>query len=108
MIYTELPVVAAIVVYVVGVSGFTQSWRGMLARLVHIQEYQMRPIKPFDCPTCMTWWVCLAWAVFRHDFQLWTVAESAALSLLAIPMQDFMLLLREGLCAIFRIIINKL
>ena len=100
MIYLELTAVAAVTVYIVGVSGFTQSWRGALARMLHIRE--LRPLKPFDCPACMTWWACVIYALAVRQLTLWTVLEAAALSLLSIPMQDFLLLLREGISALMR------
>lgn len=108
MIYAELATLAAVVTYIVGVSGFTTSWRTALAKALGLKEHQLRPLPPFDCATCMTWWVCLAWAAIRHDLTLWTVAASAALSLLSIPIQDFLLLVREGLSSLFRKIFDKI
>mgnify|MGYP006991678119 CR=1 FL=1 len=108
MIYAELATVTLIVVYIVGVSGFTTAWRTALARLLHLKEHQLRPLKPFDCATCMTWWWCLAWALIQHDLTLWTVAASAALSLLSIPITDLLLFIREGLSAILRKLFDKL
>ena len=109
MIYVELLAVAAVTVYVVGVSGFTTSWRTALARLLdrhagpgrHITEETLHSIKPFDCERCMTWWCCLIWALLRHDLTIWTVAAAAAASLLSKPMQQFLLFIREGLTRIF-------
>lgn len=108
MIYTELATVALIVDYIVGASGFTQSWRSALAKRLGLKEHQMRPLKPFDCATCMTWWCCLAWALIRHDLTLWTVAASAALSLLSIPITDLLLFIREGASALLRKLFDKL
>lgn len=108
MIYTELATVALIVDYIVGASGFTTSWRTAVAKRLGLKEHQMRPLKPFDCATCMTWWCCLAWALIRHDFTLWTVAASAALSLLSIPITDLLLFIREGLSALLRKLFDKL
>ena len=65
-------------------------------------------LKPFDCATCMTWWTCLAYALIQHDLTLWTVAASAALSLLSIPITDLLLFIREGLSAILRKLFDKL
>lgn len=108
MIYAELATVALIVDYIVGASGFTTSWRTAVAKRLGLKEHQMRPLKPFDCATCMTWWACLAWAIIRHDFTLWTVAASAALSLLSIPITDLLLFIREGLSALLRKLFDKL
>ena len=107
MIYAELAAVAAIVTYIVGVSGFTTSWRTALAKLVGLTEARLRPLKPFDCSTCMTWWTCLVYALATHSLTLWTVLASAVLSLLSIPISDFLLLLRESLSSLFRELLNK-
>jgi hypothetical protein len=56
----------------------------------------------------MTWWTCLAYALIQHDLTLWTVAASAALSLLSIPITDLLLFIREGLSAILRKLFDKL
>ena len=108
MIYAELAAVAAITVYVVGVSGFTTSWRRLLARALHIRETALRPLPPFDCAKCATFWACLIYAAAHRDLTLWTIAASAALSLLSIPMQDFLLFIREGLTALLRKLFDKL
>lgn len=108
MIYAELATVALVVNYIVGASGFTTSWRRALAKALGLKEHQLRPIKPFDCATCMTWWCCLAWALIRHDFTLWTVAASAALSLLSIPTTDMLLFIREGLSSLIRKLFDRL
>ena len=102
MIYAELAALAAIVTYIVDVSGFTQSWRSALAKLVGLTEAQLRPLKPFDCATCMTWWTCLIYAAATHRLTLWTVLASALLSLLSIPISDFLLFIREGISSLFR------
>lgn len=102
MIYAELATLAAIVTYIVGVSGFTTSWRTAVAKAVGLKEHQLRPLKPFDCEKCMTFWCCLVYAIATHRLTLWTVAASAAASLLSIPMRDFLLFVREGLCALIR------
>lgn len=102
MIYAELATLAAIVTYIVGVSGFTQSWRDWLERKALPPGKHLGHVRPFDCPTCMTWWTCLIYALAMHRLTLWTVAASAALSLLSIPMEQFMLLIREGLTALAR------
>ena len=84
------------------VSGFTQSWRGLLARTLHIKE--MRSIKPFDCGLCMTWWVCLIYALVIGQLNLYTIAWSALLSFLSIPIGQVLIFLKEWVCWV----INKL
>lgn len=94
--------VAVITIYIVDLSGFTQSWRGLLARFLHIKE--MRSIKPFDCGLCMTWWVCLIYALAIGQLNLYTIAWSALLSFLSIPIGQVLIFLKEWMCWL----INKL
>ena len=51
-IYIDLLLIAAITIYIVDLSGFTESWRTALTRLIKAKE--LRPIRPFDCSLCMT------------------------------------------------------
>jgi hypothetical protein len=108
MIYAELAAVALITDYIVGASGFTQSWRRLLAHALGLKEHQLRPLPPFDCATCASWWACIVYALATHAFSLWTLLFAAVLSLLAVPTTDMLLLLREGLSAVLRKLFNKL
>ena len=107
-IYAQLPIVALIVVYVVDVSGFTDSWRAALARILRVEPQALRPLKPFDCGLCMTWWACLIYPLFAGGFSLLTVAEAALLSNLSIPIGLLLVFLREGLATLINIIMPKI
>lgn len=100
--YIDMLMVAVITIYIVDLSGFTQSWRGLLARILHIKE--MRSIKPFDCGLCMTWWVCLIYALAIGQLNLYTIAWSALLSFLSIPIGQVLIFIKEWMCWV----INKL
>lgn len=80
-IYIQLLLVAAVVVYIVDLSGFTDSWRGALQRWLHIKV--LGPVKPFDCSLCMTWWSCLIYAICARQISLPVIAYSALLALLS-------------------------
>lgn len=110
--FAQLPILAAVVVYVVEVSGFTQSWRRLLARWLstpkhRLTEESLRPLPPFDCGVCATWWACLIWSACKGDLSLLTVAESAGLSLLSIPISQLLVFIREGLARLIDIITPK-
>lgn len=96
-IYLQLLLVAAVTIYIVDLSGFTQSWRSALARRMHINETNLRPVKPFDCSLCMTWWVCLIYALIKKEFSLPVIAYSALLSFLSVPIGQAMIFIREWL-----------
>ena len=97
----ELILVAMITIYVVDLSGFTDTW------LKFLSAYKGRKItelKPFSCSLCMVWWVCLAYLVTTSQLTLSLVAFTALLSFLSIPMGQILVMLREVMLHI----INKL
>lgn len=105
-IYIELMMVALVTIYIVDISGFTESWRDALARMLKISA--LRPLKPFDCGKCMTWWVCLIYALCTGHFSLWTIAFSALLSHLSIPIGTFLIFIREGLNRIINLLMPRI
>jgi len=92
-IYTHLILVALVTIYVVDVSGFTESWRNLVSSWLHITK--MKPLPPFDCGTCMTWWACLIYPMITWDISLGTIAFAALMSLLANPIGQAMIFIRE-------------
>lgn len=94
--YIELVLLAVTVTYVVDASGFTQSWRGALARWIGTTEERLRPLPPFDCAKCAVWWSCLVLAIVQGLTWL-TLAECAGLSLLATPAGELMNAVRDKL-----------
>ena len=96
-IYIKLLLIAAITIYIVDLSGFTESWRSAVARWLHISESALRPLPPFDCGKCSTWWVCIIYALCTGTFSLGVLAFIALLSFLSIPLGQFFIFVREGL-----------
>ena len=90
-IYTQQLLLACIVVFIVDLSGFTESWRDALLRILNraFRKHgipplaELPPLKPFDCSLCMTWWVCLIYPICTGDFSLLTLANAAALAFLS-------------------------
>ena len=97
-IYLQLPILALIVVYCVDVSGFTEGWRNLLARRLGLPDGDaLRPLPPFDCGKCATWWTCLLFALCTGHLSLLTIAEAAALSLLSDTISGLLLFIHEAL-----------
>ena len=100
--YIDLLLLAAITIYIVDLSGFTEEWRGALAR--RIGAKQLRPIKPFDCGQCMTWWVGIIYSLCVGEFSIPILAYIAALSFLSLPIGQIMIFIKEGMLSL----INKM
>lgn len=95
-IYIELPLLAVVVVYVIDLSGFTTSWRGFLARRIGLRDdTELRPLPPFDCGKCMTFWVCLLFAALTHRLDLPVLAFCALLSMLSDTISGVLLFIHE-------------
>ena len=101
-VYIDIILVALVTIYIVDISGFTESWRGILMEKLRISR--MRPLKPFDCGKCMTWWVCILYALCSGHFNMGTIALSALLSHLSNPLGETLIFIREW----FTWAINKL
>lgn len=100
--YITITLAALTAVYVVDVSGFTDSWRAALARALHVRE--LRPLPPFDCGKCAAFWTAIITAAVLGELSVTTVALAALLSLLSLPIGQAMIFIREGLAAL----INRL
>ena len=98
--YTDIALLSLVVVYIVDVSGFTESWRSLLARWAKIRPDQLRPLPPFDCSTCAVWWSGVILAACRHDMTFATLAFAALCSLLAMPAGILMNSVRDALSAL--------
>jgi len=92
-IYIDLILVALVTIYIVDISGFTESWRSLVATKLGISR--LRPLKPFDCGKCMTWWVCLIYPICTGDISLGTIAFAALLSHLSNPIGEGLIFIRE-------------
>lgn len=95
-IYLQLLLLAAVVVYIVDCSGFTDAWLGWLSRFT--ARYNLPPVRslrPFSCSKCMTWWTGIAWALIQHQFTLPVLAYIAGLSLLSITLCELFIFIRE-------------
>lgn len=94
----DILILTAVVVFIVDLSGFTDSWRGALSRWLHVSA--LRPLPPFDCSLCMSWWAGLAYLLVTHHFTLEGVGLVAAASLLSGPIGSLLQDVRDIVAAI--------
>lgn len=98
---TDLFMLAVIVVYIVDLSGFTDS---LLAFLSAYKGKKVTSFKPLSCSLCMVWWSCLLYLIVTGQLSLPFIALSALLSFLSMPIANALFAIREALL----FIINKM
>lgn len=77
----ELLLVAGVVTWVVGCSGFSDTVLAVASRFTARHGYPpVRSLPPFTCSLCATWWACLIYALCVGAFSLPVVAWCAALA----------------------------
>ena len=97
----DLILVALVTIYIVDLSGFTETWLNILS---NYRGRKITGLKPFSCSLCMVWWVCLIFLLVTGNLTLPMVAFSALLSFLSVPLGQMMHLIRETIL----MVINKL
>lgn len=103
---TDILMVALIVIYIVDVSGFTDSWRNALKEV--LQVGRLKPLPPFDCSRCMVWWSCLIYSAIVGTISIPVIAYCALLSLLSNPLGQIMIFIREALSGLIDKLFDKI
>lgn len=92
--YTDLLFLTLIVVFIVDVSGFTESWLAAFSKWL---GYTVREFKPFTCSLCMTWWTGVIYAIATGRFCIPILAYVALMAFLSFPFSQLLIFIREKL-----------
>lgn len=96
-IYADLALVALVVIYIVDLSGWTDT---LLAFVSARRHRPVASLRPFTCALCMVWWTGLLYLACAGSFALPQIAFVAALSALSRPIASFAIFIREALQAL--------
>lgn len=93
----EYLAIAVIVCFVVDVSGFMNSLKWGLFKLMFgwNSEYKEFRLKPFDCSLCMTFWTCFIYGLLRSGWVLSVPFIAVLLALLAENITGTLYLIRD-------------
>lgn len=105
-VFLQILAITFAVVYIVDLSGFTESWRGALAKFLKTER--LKSLKPFDCSKCLVFWVVLAWLLFLGENLLICLVSACLLSYLSETVRMLLIFIREGLNYILRKLIEKI
>lgn len=92
--YLDILLLSLVVIWIVDVSGFTDSWMNALSRWLN---RQIRPVKPFACSLCMTWWTGLAYSLITRNLSIPIVAFCALMAYLSFPISQLMIFIHSTL-----------
>lgn len=89
--------ITLIIVFIIDISGFIDFVKDRLARWLGVKSVS---IKPFDCSLCSTWWSGLIYLAVIGKFTLANIALVAGFALMAMPLSQIILMVRDAIIAL--------
>ena len=104
---TDILWIAVIIVVIIDISGFSDSLKSGLKRLLTKGRMSdpYYSLKPFDCSFCMTWWTGLIWLLVIHNVTLWMLAYLLLICVMTPVIKDVIILIRETMLKIIKLMI---
>ena len=90
--FLDLLFLTLVVVFIVDLSGFTDSWLSAFSKWL---GHTVRDFKPFTCSLCMTWWTGIVYLLVTGQFSIPLLAYVALLAFLSFPIRDFFIFIKE-------------
>ena len=97
----DILLLAAIIVFIVDLSGFTQTWKSWLGKWLGVQ---IGNVPPFDCSLCLTFWVGLIYLIASGHFTLPALAFLCMTAYCTALMTETLAAIRELVAALVRYI----
>ena len=92
MVYVRLIEIAVIVVIIIDISGFIDSIKEFIGKMLNIANVRL---KPLDCSFCMNWWVSLLYIYITNNLTLSTILFALLCSTLTPVISDMIYLIRD-------------
>ena len=92
MNYIDLFEITIIVVIIVDISGFIDSIKNLIGKVLGINNVKL---KPLDCSLCMTFWVSMVYLVIASELSITAVMVALLLSTMTPVIGDLVYLVRD-------------
>ena len=92
MNYIDLFEITVIVVIIVDISGFIDSIKSFVGKVLHINNVNL---KPLDCSFCMNFWVSMVYLVIANELSITAVMVALLLSTMTPIIKDVIYLIRD-------------
>lgn len=104
MILINLLLITAIIVFIIDLSGFTQSVQHLLKKWLKTNKDIV--IKPFMCSLCMTFWTGIIYAIIMNSFTIPILAFISLLAFMTPVIRDILKLIQDFIIAVINAIYN--
>ena len=92
MSYLKLFEITVIVVIIVDISGFIDSIKSLIGKVLGINNVNLKPI---DCSFCMNFWASLIYLLITNELSITAVMVTLLLSTMTPVIQDLIYLIRD-------------
>lgn len=92
MNYIDLFEISIIVVIIVDISGFIDSVKTLIGKVLGINNVNL---KPFDCSFCMNFWISLIYLLITNELSITAVMVTLLLSTMTSIIKDAIYLIRD-------------
>ena len=94
MSYIDLFEITVIVVIIVDISGFVDSIKNLIGKVLGINNVNL---KPLDCSLCLNFWVSMAYLLITNELSITAVMVTLLLSTMTPIIKDAIYLIRDFL-----------
>ena len=84
--------ITVIVVIIVDISGFVDSVKTLIGKVLHINNVSLKPI---DCSFCLNFWVSMAYLVITNELTITAIMVTLLLSTMTPIIKDAIYLIRD-------------
>ena len=84
--------ITVIVVIIVDISGFVDSVKTLIGKVLHINNVSL---KPLDCSFCLNFWVSMAYLLITNELSITAVMVALLLSTMTPIIKDAIYLIRD-------------
>lgn len=101
MTYPNFIFLAILSVFLCDLSGISETIKTALGRWL---GKEVKRLPPFDCSLCTAWWLQLGYIIGAGEFTIANLAIISLISFATYPLGQLLILTREALLAIIRIL----
>lgn len=76
MIYVNILCIAIFWVVVIDLSGFIDSLKGFISKIILGHSFYNWDLKPLTCSFCMVWWTAFTYLICVHSVTIWLLTYS--------------------------------